>query len=103
MRDPLDDPESATTSREDLDGDLDKRRKVRDYNEENCFYWIRIIGAVIVAILAISLIFVHLWHLIAPVDWRWVPVADLDKLERLSATVLAGVASSLSITYFFKR
>ena len=103
MLDPLDDPNSTTTSREDVDADLDKRRKVRDYNEENWFYWLRIVGAIVVTALTFALVIVYLWHLVAPTEWRWVLVDDLEKLERLSATVLAGVIATLSVSYVFRR
>ena len=59
MLDPLDDPNSTTTSREDVDADLDKRRKVRDYNEENWFYWLRIVGAIVVTALTFALVIVY--------------------------------------------
>ena len=87
----------------DIDEELAEKRKRRTFQEEDWFYKIRLIASGLVVLLTTALLIVYIWHIAAPQAWRWLMAEDLDRLERLSGTVLAGVIASLSVSFFFKR
>lgn len=103
MRDVLEHEPPHADGGKDVDEELAEKRKRRTFREEDWLYKIRLIASGVVAFLTLALLIVYIWHIAAPQTWRWLTAEDLDRLERLSGTVLAGVIASLSVSFFFKR
>lgn len=74
-----------------------KRSRMRFFGERIRF-WVRAIFIAFTAICAIAIPFVYLWHLLAPTNWRWLDINEVQTIKDLSASIITGVAVSIGIT-----
>lgn len=102
MRDVLGEEPLVEDKGNDVDEELAAGRKRRTFNEENWFYRIRIVSACAISFLVAVLVIIYFWHIAGPCC-RWLTEVEMDRLERLTTTVIAGVVASLSVSYIFKR
>ncbi len=88
---------------QELESELDEKRKRRDFSEEGWFYWVRIIAVGLIAFLSFSIIIIYWWHLIGYHEWRWLKGDELAHIEKTAIAIIVGVAGTLAATFFLKK
>lgn len=83
--------------------ELDVKRKKRDYNEENWFFWVRMLFLLGASFVSFLIIFILFWNILMPVDWRWLCDDDLKTVKDIAVTIIVGLIMSFSTTYLFRR
>lgn len=71
-------------------------------DEEAAFHWVKMGCIYLVPILAASVIIVYVLNLLLPLEWRWLTPEDLSGIQNLAISIFSGVATSLSVNYFYK-
>lgn len=84
----------------DPDGDSYNQLKNKHKKTEwSCLHWIKIIGMVLVVGIAISVVGVYFFHLLAPSQWCWLEVERLDALKSHSLSIVSGLVVGLATTF----
>lgn len=86
-----------------IDAELNENRKWRDYHEETWLYWVRIIAICITAFLSFSVLSIYWWHLVGGASLRWLCLDDLNRIEKIAATIVVGIVGTLSASYFLQK
>lgn len=87
----------------ELDAELEERRKRRNFSEEGCFYWVRVTAVYLTAVIALAVLAIYWWHILGPECCRWLPSYDLERIERMGATIIVGIVGTLSVSFFLKK
>lgn len=88
------------------DSDVDSFKKLRNkmlFGEEKCLYWIRISFLIVSVVATFGIVGIYVWHLVAPLSYRWLLDNDLTKIKDLALTIITGIILSQTTSYFFKK
>ena len=62
--------------------------------------WVRSAFLGGLAVITLVFLFVFFWHLLAPVDMRWLPIEEVESLKSLAISIMVGLIMS-SVTFYF--
>lgn len=88
---------------QDVDSELEAKRKLRDFSEETWFYWVRVIALCLISLCGFAIVGTYILHLIFPEKWHWVTPSQLSSLKDLAITILTGAVISQATTYFLGK
>ena len=95
--------QAARDEERNLQKELSKKRKLREFSEESWFYWLRVVAAGFTAIVAIIVVTIYWLHILAPECCRWLASDDLNRIERMTATIIVGIVATLSVSFLLKK
>lgn len=90
---------SSNADAENADEELLRWQK----DEGKAFHCVKMAVIYGLPCLATVVTVVYFAHLLLPAEWRWLAKDELDSLQSLVISVLSGVATSLSVNYFFRQ
>lgn len=90
----------------DKKSDKDDPDTIRERNkseELNILFNIKRIVIYVVSIVLILIFLVYIYHLIMPIQARWLLSEEVEKIRSIAISIIVGIMSGLISTYFFKR
>lgn len=95
---PVSEPENKDNQDPDRDN-YESIKKSHKRTEWSCLHWIKIIGMFLVVGVAIAVVVIYFFHLLAPSEWYWLEIDRLEALKSHSLSIVSGLVVGLATTF----
>ncbi|GAB1824919.1 hypothetical protein [Turicimonas sp. TL08] len=95
---PVSEPENKDNQDPDRDN-YESIKKSHKRTEWSCLHWIKIIGMFLVVGVAIAVVVIYFFHLLAPSEWCWLEIDRLEALKSHSLSIVSGLVVGLATTF----